>query len=714
MTDIPHGLRFGVDTGGTFTDLVIEGLPGGLQFFKRPTTPDDPIRGLLDVVGAAAEDLGTDVRGLLERGDMFIHGTTRATNAIVTGNTAKTALLTTEGHRDVLLLREGGGRIQPMDYTQRYPDPYVPRSLTFEVPERVSSEGAVRRELDEAAVVAIARRLRELEVEAVAVCLLWSIVNPAHELRVGELLAEHLPGVPVTLSHQLNPTIREYRRASSAAIDASLKPLMTRYIGDLDQRLRDAGFGGRLLILTSAGGMLDATDVWHTPIHTIGSGPAAAPVAGRHFARRDAGSDYAIVTDAGGTTYDVGLIRRGQIPWTRETMVGHPKQGHMTGFPSVDVKSVGAGGGSIGWVDEGGLLHVGPESAGSDPGPVCWGRGGTRPTVTDACVVMGWLDPEYFLGGDMRIDRGLAEEAIRRDIAEPLGLDVEAAAAAILDLACERMVSAIEEITLNQGLDPREAVTVGGGGGAGLYAATIARRLGSRTVVIPAVSAALSAAGALLSELTRDAQRTRLTTTRMFDFELANATIAELVDECRAFQEGPGAGAVASRIDLSVEARYPNQVWEIEVPLPVERFEGEADVRALEEAFHRVHEELFAFADRTSHVEIVAWRAQVRCTLRGSTEVTTPPPADEGAPDHVRPVYFSGHGRVDTDIRRYASLEPGAVLEGPLIVESPVTSVVVPPGASIQRLESGSLLLDPGVAAARTPVTTAVSETERS
>ncbi|HST39495.1 MAG TPA: hydantoinase/oxoprolinase family protein, partial [Conexibacter sp.] len=440
------GLRFGVDTGGTFTDLVVEGLPGGLRFFKRPTTPDDPVRGLLDVVAAAAAELGTDSGELLGRAEMFIHGTTRATNAIVEGATARTALLTTDGHRDVLLIREGGGRITPMDYTQTYPDPYVPRALTFEVPERIGAEGQVRRPLDEAAVVEIAARLREERVEAVAVCLLWSVVNPVHELRVGELLREHLPGVPVTLSHALNPTVREYRRASSAAIDASLKPLMSRYIGDLDERLRHAGFDGRLLILTSAGGVLDARDVWDSPIHSIGSGPAAAPVAGRHFAAIDAGSDYAIVTDAGGTTYDVGLIRRGRIPWTRETIVGHPVQGNITGFPSVDVKSVGAGGGSIGWVDDGGMLHVGPQSAGSDPGPVCWNRGGTRPTVTDACVVLGWLDPDYFLGGEMRIEPALARQAISRDVAEPLGLPVEQAAAAVLDLACERMVPAIEEI----------------------------------------------------------------------------------------------------------------------------------------------------------------------------------------------------------------------------------------------------------------------------
>jgi N-methylhydantoinase A len=697
MNELSTRLRFGVDTGGTFTDLVIEGLPGGLRFYKRPTTPADPAQGLLDVVDAAAADLGTDPAGLLARADMLIHGTTRATNAIVEGATARTALLTTEGHRDVLLIREGGGRVTPLDYTQVYPRPYIPRALTFEVPERISSNGAVRRALDEAAVAAIAERLRADAIEAVAVCLLWSVVNPAHERRVGEILDEHMPGVPYTLSHALNPTVREYRRASSTAIDASLKPLMSRYVGDLERRLGDAGFGGRLLILTSAGGMLDARDVWQTPIHSIGSGPAAAPVAGRHFARTDAGSDYAIVTDAGGTTFDVGLIRDGQIPWTRETIVGHPKHGYMTGFPSVDVKSVGAGGGSIGWVDDGGLLHVGPQSAGANPGPVCWGRGGTRPTVTDACVAMGYLDPDYFLGGDMAIDRALAEDAIRRDVAEPLCLELGAAAAAIHDLACDRMVTAIEEITLNQGLDPRAAVTVGGGGGAGLYAATIARRLGSSSVVIPGVSAALSAAGALLSDLTRDFQRIRLASTRSFDAKLANATIAELLEECEAFRAGPGAAAVESSVALSVEARYPDQVWEIEVPLPVDRFERDDDVAALVAAFHRVHEGLFAFSDPRSHVEIVAWRARVRCGLRAESDASVPPACVDGGGRRERPAFFAGHGAVATAVVRIEALEPDERLPGPAIVESPMTTTVVPPGASVRLLASGSLVLDPGV-----------------
>ena len=264
-------------------------------------------------------------------------------------------------------------------------------------------------------------------------------MNPSHELRVGELLTEYLPGVPFTLSHQLNPSIREYRRASSAAIDASLKPLMSQHLSELNGRLREANFPGRVLVVTSTGGVLDAADIARVPIHTVGSGPAMAPISGRAYAAMEARVPTAIVSDSGGTSYDVSVVRRGQIPWTREAWIGEPYVGHLTGFPSIDVKSIGAGGGSIAWVDDGGLLHVGPQSAGADPGPVCYGRGGKRPTVTDAALTLGYIDPDYFLGGAMRLDAASAREAIVRQIGDPLRLGPEEAAMAIIQLVTENM-----------------------------------------------------------------------------------------------------------------------------------------------------------------------------------------------------------------------------------------------------------------------------------
>ena len=502
-------MRFAVDTGGTFTDLLVEDAAGEIRMYKAATTPADPVQGVLDALALAAADHDATLAGLLAKGELLVHGTTHAINAILTGSTARTAFLVTRGHPDILVLREGG-RVGIFDFSVPYPEPYVPKALTFpyvpkaltfEVPERITADGAVRTPLDEAAVEAIAQPLAALDVEAVAVCLLWSIVNPAHEERVGAILARHLPGVPVTLSHALNPSLREYRRASSAVIDASLRPLMAGYIGGLTRRLRDAGFPGRVLMVTSQAGMVDADEVAQTPIQLVNSGPSMAPVAGRAHAEVDAAARTVIVADTGGTTFDVSVVRDGRIPRTREMWIGQPFRGHMTGLPSVDVKSVGAGGGSIASVDAHGLLRVGPRSAGAVPGPVCYGKGGTEPTVTDAALVMGILDPAYCLGGAIWLDTEGARAAIERAVARPLGLEVAAAAHAILAVATETMVHAIMAITVNQGIDPTGAVVIGGGGAAGLNRVAIGRRLGVARVVIPEVGAALSAAGALLSDL---------------------------------------------------------------------------------------------------------------------------------------------------------------------------------------------------------------------
>jgi len=688
-------MRFAVDTGGTFTDLVFEDDAGSLHMFKAQTTPHDPVEGILAAVQIAAESMSITMEELLSQGELFIHGTTHAVNAIITESTAKTAFLTTKGHRDMLVLREGG-RLEPFNFSVPFPKPYIPRAVTFEVPERISSGGEVLEPLDEEAVVEIIQRLGDLKVEAVAVCLLWSTVNPVHENRIGELLHEHLPDAPYTLSNVLNPILREYRRASSACIDASLKPLMTRYLGGLSQRLREAGFKGRLLMLTSKGGVMDLEDLVAAPIHAIGSGPSMAPSAGRYYAQMDAEATTAVVTDTGGTTYDVSLVRRGVIPMTPETWIGQRYRGHTVGFPSVDVKSVGAGGGSIAWVDEGGLLHVGPISAGAVPGPACYGKGGTRPTLTDASLVLGHIDPAFFLGGAMKLEVERAATAIEEQVARPLGLDLLEAASAILRLATENMVGAIEEITIHQGMDPRKAVLVGGGGAAGLNAVAISRRLGCKMVIIPEVVAVLSAAGALISDLHADYRALFYTASDSFDFDGVNTTLDSLTTKCQAFIEGPGAGALEQSIELYAEARYRDQIWEIDLPLQIGRFEKPEDVVRVREGFDRLHEEVFAFRDPDSEVQFVGWRATVRCQLRERDlgnlakdklyEAKVPP---------SRKAYFAGAGMVETRVKLFKAMKPNVPLEGPAIIESPLTTVVIEPGAKVVRKRSGSLIITP-------------------
>ncbi|GAA3967323.1 hydantoinase/oxoprolinase family protein [Actinomadura viridis] len=690
--------RLAVDTGGTFTDLVVERPGADVRLYKRPTTPANPIDGVLDVLTAAADDLGVPLAGLLGEAEL-IYATTHAINAVLTGRTARTALLVTGGHRDILVFREGG-RDKPFDHRREFPDPYVPRALTFEVPERIGARGEVVEPLDEDAVRRICATLAEQGVEAVAVCLLWSVVEPKHELRVGELLAEELPGVPVTLAHSLNPSLREYRRAASAVIDASLKPLMTRHIEELERRLRESGLRGPLPVVTSSGGLAHAEAIAEAPVHVINSGPSMAPLAGRSYAATDTSGETVIVMDTGGTSFDVSLVRRGEIPFTRESWIGEPYIGVMTGFPSVDVRSIGAGGGSIARVDAYGLLHVGPQSAGAVPGPACYGRGGTAPTVTDASLVLGHIDPAYFLGGEMTLDPDAAAAAIERDVARPLGLTVEQAAMAIRDVATQHMVDAIEEITIHQGIDPRQAVLAGGGGAAGLNAVSIGRRLGCERVLIPDVVATLSAGGALLSDMAFDARAADWRTTADFDAGAVNRLLDTLEARCAAFADGLQ-GALGSRVDLFVEARYARQIWELEVHLPVRRFSGQGDVDALRRGFDTLHREVFGVADPDSEVELLGWRAAVRCQI-GSDAL--PRVAHTGA--HAqrarrRRATFPDVGTVDAAVWDASALTVGRTYEGPAVVETPDTSVVIDAGATFELSERGSLVIAPHGAAAK-------------
>jgi N-methylhydantoinase A len=686
-------MRLAVDTGGTFTDLVIED-GDRLHLFKAPTTPANPVEGIVDVIDVAAKGLSLSRQALLQRADLFVHGTTTATNAVVTAKTAKTAFLTTQGHPDILVLREGGRIGLPLfDYSIDYPKPYVPRALTFEIPERIGPDGRVLLALDEAAARQVIERIAAAGVQAVAVCLLWSIVNPEHELRLEALIRERLPEAAISLSHRVNPSLREYRRASAAAIDASLKPIMDRYLGSLEARLRQEGYVGRLLVVTSQGMMKDAAEVAASPIHAVKSGPAMAPVAGRHFATIAKLGDVAIVADTGGTTYDVALVRHGRIPETRETWIGRPYLGHMTGFPSIDIRSVGAGGGSLARVDEAGLLHVGPDSAGAVPGPACYGRGGDRPTVTDAALVLGHIDPDFFLGGRMKLDVGFARRAIETHVAKPLGMSVEGAAAAILALVTETMAGAIEDITVNQGIDPRGAVLIGGGGAAGLNSVAIARRLHCGRVLFPDAGAALSAAGGLLCALSEDFSEFRMATSRQFDFADVNAALARLQSRVDVFLARAD-GDAKREIEFSVEARYAQQIWEIKIPLRRAPFRGEQDLAELVADFHKLHREIFAFDDPHGEIEFVNWRALVACDLRRQPLGRIAAANGKGASSSGRrKAWFAGRAS-EVPVHEFEALTADRRHDGPAIVETPFTTIVMDPGTSFWLDRSGGLIVE--------------------
>jgi N-methylhydantoinase A len=684
------GFRIAVDTGGTFSDVVLADDEGHFSLSKAPTTPAKIFDGISQALEFAAAERALGLRELLAQTDVLIYATTRSTNAIITGTTARTALITTKGFPDTLVFREGG-KLRPFDFRQPYPEPYIPKRLTFEMPERISSEGAVVRELTEADAVAVLREVAAAGVEAIAVSLLWSIANPAHEELIGSLIERELPGVPYTLSARLNPIIREYRRTSSAAIDASLKPLMQAHLSDMDRDLRAAGFAGELLVVTSFGGVLRLEDTTQRPLYTVNSGPAMAPVAGKEVA---APIDNIVVCDTGGTSFDVSVVRGGEVQFTRETWLDGLFTGHITGLSSVDVKNVGAGGGSIAWIDSGGLLRVGPQSAGAEPGPACYGHGGTDATVTDAAVVLGYIDPAYFLGGKLELDAAAAHSAVERAVARPLGFSVQRAAWAILAVANEHMVGAVREITINQGIDPRESIVIAGGGAGGLTMSKIAEELGCDKVLVPQTAAALSATGGLLGDVVAEFTVSRRADTNAFDRDAVNEGLADLDRQIEAFFAQMDVPAEARMQDYVVEARYPYQVWELDVALPCRRFESQADVDALVAAFHETHERVFAVKELGQSVECLYWKGRARVHLPKPTLAAATGEA-QGAPSaEPRPMWWGGDDPHQTPVFLGAALSSGELITGPAVVELPTTTVVVYPGWTATVTERGDYLLE--------------------
>ena len=674
QTQKPTGTRFriAVDTGGTFTDVVVSGDDGTLCVGKALTTYGRVFDGFKASVERAAHTLGLTGDDVLRAADVIVYGTTHATNAVLTGRVARTALLVTEGFADTLTLREGGRR-NVFDSRAAYPPPYIPQRLTFELRERVSAEGEILRPLNEDHARSVIASLAEHDVEAVAVMLLWSVANDSHERRVGELIEELLPGTAYTLSVHANPSLREYRRASAAAIDASLKRLMATHLGDLRADLQRADFGGDLMVVTSEGAVLDVDDVVSRPVLTINSGPSMAPLAGAAAAPE---ADVVVVCDMGGTTFDVSLVERGRVRHTREAWLGEPFVGHLTGLSSVAVQSIGAGGGSIAWIDPGGLLRVGPQSARSDPGPAAYGRGGELPTVTDACVVLGYLNAETFEAG-FQLDRDAAQRAIAT-IGGPLGLSTVQAAQAIVDVSANHMSSAIRQVTLEHGVDPRGALIVAGGGAGAMVAAALADLLEAHRAVIPATAGVLAAYGAHEAPIATEFTAPYFVDTGAFNCPEVGRLLDSLDARADAFVRRFTAPGTSVRRAYFVDARYPAQAWDLRVHLDGRPTLSEDGARAIANAFHREHLHRNGTEDPGSRVEILAWGVRAEIGQDGGhLPSLTPAPADGSA--RTDEVVFAS--RVEPT-PRYAggALAPRQVITGPAIIDEPTTTVVIPPG----------------------------------
>lgn len=689
-------LTISVDTGGTFTDVAVADERGGLQIAKALTSGDRAYAAIAEALDTIAQRMSTSRQDLLRRTVRFNYGTTRSTNAVVEGKASRTAFFTTRGFPDVLLLREGG---KPDPFRQiPYGQPYVPRHLTFEIDERMDAEGTVFRPLDEDSVITAIRLAQEQGAEAVGVCLLWSIANPEHEVRVGEIIATHAPGLAFTLSHQLNPVVREYRRASATVIDASLKPLMQQFITRLEQDLHEDGFGGNLFISTSYGGSWSPQDVAERPVYSIGSGPSMAPVSAVHEADRDLDGGAAefdlLVADTGGTTFDIGIVRSGRIEYTNETWLGGRWIGNITGTRAVDVKSIGAGGGSIAWIDSGGLLKVGPQSAGSSPGPACYGRGGSLPTVTDAALILGYLDSSNFMDGTLQLDRDAAEQAFA-PLADALGMTVSRLAHATLTIACDNIAASSREATVARGIDPREVVIIAGGGGSGMNIGRIAEELGTRGVLIPQTAGAMSACGALFADVIHEFTCVSYVETAAFDTEAANAALAQVREAAERFLSGLGPGlAVETTVQFAAEARYRQQAWELTIPLPSSVL-VDTDITVLEESFHDIHERIFGVREPNQTLEILSWTARATARLRHpSVNVESADRRSTLAPLRVQEASFDGRDWTPTAVFWGPHMPVGGSLVGPAIIQEPTTTIVLYPGHTIRVMPSGNYYME--------------------
>ncbi len=686
--------RISTDIGGTFTDLVCVDQNGDLRVAKVSTTSKNFAEGVFDALRDLGGQYGLAADGVLKQCGTFIHGSTVATNAIITRKTAKIGLILTKGHRDILTLREGG-KEDPFNPHVDYPEPFVPRYLTETVSERINAEGGIEIPLDEdEARQAIRRLAKEYHVEGIAVCFLWSIVNPAHEIRVGELIEEECPGLGYGLSHRVNPIIREYRRAISTAMDASLVPLVKKYVDHLDGELKERGYAKTLYVITSSGSLLSADEIVKKPIYTVDSGPTMAPRAGLMYASMEGDLTGRIITcDMGGTSFDVSIATDGRIGLSRDTRLAN----EVLAIMKADVKSVGAGGGSIAWLDPGKLIHVGPASAGAIPGPACYMRGGKEPTVTDANVVLGYLHADYFLGGQMQIDPELSRKAISEKIGAPLNLGVQEAADAIWTTINHNMVAAIEDITIRQGVDPREYLLVSGGGAAGLHIVPIAKELKMKRIIVPKLSGVLSAVGGLAADMTMDFHASHFTNNKQFDHEGVNRRLAELEREAKEFILRMAIPGEKTEISFFAEARYAYQVWELTVPLRGNRLPDAQALEQLTEDFDNAHQRVFGIKEPGQTIEFVNWGARAVAQVPKVKVKERPLGGEDPAPALVgkRQAYFRElGGTVETPIYRGDKLLYGARIKGPAIVQEPTSTLVLFPGSRAAVSKWGNYLID--------------------
>jgi N-methylhydantoinase A/oxoprolinase/acetone carboxylase beta subunit len=679
--------QIAVDVGGTFTDVFLLDDGGELIVHKVPSTPQDPSIATIEGMAGACEKAGLELSDL----DLVFHGTTVATNTVLQRSGARVGLLTTEGFRDVLHIAR---HKKPLNYSlyQELPwqrQPLVPRHLRLAVPERVEPPGVVTKPLDETAVAQAITTLRDEQVEAVAVCFLHSYLDPAHEKRVAKLLEEQFPGPFVSLRHEVCPEYREYEAFNTVVVNAYVGPIMGEYLARLSRRLGDEGVEGDVLFMTSSGGVEPTETVSRRPVSMLLSGPAGGVIAGRE-AGRSARFENSITLDVGGTSADIGVIHEGKLRhkhWL-ENQVG----GFHLRLSMLDVATIGAGGGSVAYVDRGGMLQVGPRSAGADPGPACYGRGGLEPTVTDAQLVLGRLDEKSFLGGRMTISLERAARAVEENVARPLSLSLEDAAAGIVRVATSHMIDAIELNSVRKGLDPRDFALVAFGGAGPLFAPDIARELAIPAIVAPRFPGIASAMGLLGSDVVHTYSVSLIKPLTKAAQAQMEAAYTELEAQALAQLARDGFEREAMSVERYAECRYAGQGYEIRVAAPTGLAAAEW-VAAIAEAFHAAHEREFAHAFRDARIEIVNVGLHGRGHLAGVRLERLPTAAEPPHAAGQRDVWFDGHGMARTPVFDRASLHSGHLLDGPALIEQEDSTVLIPPSLAGRVEAEGSIVI---------------------
>jgi N-methylhydantoinase A len=676
--------RIGVDTGGTFTDVsLIEEDTGKSYVTKVPSTPDKPSIAVLNGVEQIVNELGIDPKDL----NFFIHGTTVATNALLELKGAKTALLTTKGFKDVLQI---GRQTRPKlyEFKARKSEPLVPRNLRLEVSERINVHGEVLSELKQKELEEIAGIIKKENIQALAICFINSYVNPQHEREAKRILNELVPDVSITLSCDILPEFKEYERTSTSVANAYVLPKMENYLNHLKDSLKELEIPSSLYIMQSNGGVIGADTAINMPVRTMLSGPAGGVQAGAMVAKNTDNKNI-ITIDMGGTSLDTALIENEKPQYTTMSEIN----GKPIKVPMIEMHTIGSGGGSIAWIDVGGALRVGPQSAGADPGPVCYGKGGTEPTVSDANVILGRLNPDSILGGKMKMDVESARKVMKEKIADPLGITVEEAAEGILKVINANMVRGIRVISIEKGHDPRDFSLMAFGGAGPLHAVDIAKELDSKNVIIPPSPGIACAVGMLTADVRHDYVQTYSKKLSDVDLARVNDMLASLIKEGKEDLESEGFHENSVQLEASLDLRYLHQAYEINVPLKgTEVTESLLDQAV--QGFHEAHEKVYGFSREGEELELINIRLIATGKIKevkSDTEETKENNTIEKTGE--RKIYF-GSEYVDTPIYNRTDLLTNTAIQGPAVIESLDSTIIVHPGQEAVTDRYGNLLIN--------------------